>query len=101
MTARKSRRSSCSTRAPSVLDNELLTTKELYGWLAGAPPRLAIINACRTANLSDIEGTWAVADALVDAEVAGVIGMQGEVRGRCRSAICDRTVRRAHTRHDD
>ena len=66
---------------PTVLENELLTTKELYGWLAPAPPRLAIINACRTANLSDLEGTWAVADALVDAEVAGVIGMQGDVRG--------------------
>ena len=66
---------------PAVLDDELLTAKELYGWLAAAPPRLAVINACRTANLSDIEGTWAVADALVDAEVAGVIGMQGDVRG--------------------
>ena len=65
----------------TVLDDELLTTKELYGWLAGAPPRLAIINACRTANLSDLEGTWAVADALVDAEVAAVVGMQGDVRG--------------------
>ncbi|HUQ83098.1 MAG TPA: CHAT domain-containing protein [Gemmatimonadaceae bacterium] len=65
----------------TVLDDELLTAKELYGWLAGAPPRLAIINACRTANLSDLEGTWAVADALVDAEVAAVIGMQGDVRG--------------------
>ena len=65
----------------TVLDDELLTTKELYGWLAAAPPRLAIINACRTANLSDLEGTWAVSDALVDAEVAGVIGMQGDVRG--------------------
>jgi hypothetical protein len=66
---------------PAVLDDELLTTKELYGWLAAAPPRLAVINACRTANLTDLEGTWAVADALVDAEVAGVIGMQGDVRG--------------------
>jgi hypothetical protein len=66
---------------PAVLADELLTTKELYGWLAAAPPRLAIINACRTANLSDLEGTWAVADALVDAEVAAVIGMQGDVRG--------------------
>src|SRR5215207_8409830 len=66
---------------PTVLDDELLTTNDLYGWLAGAPPRLAIINACRTANLSDLEGTWAVADALVDAEVAAVVGMQGDVRG--------------------
>ena len=64
-----------------VLDDELLTTKELYGWLAGAPPRLAIINACRSANLPELEGAWAIADALVDAEVAAVVAMQGDVRG--------------------
>lgn len=66
---------------PAVLDDELLKTDDLYNWLNAAPPRLAIINACRTANLSDLEGTWAIADALVDAEVSAVIGMQGDVRG--------------------
>ena len=66
---------------PTSMADELLTTKELYGWLAAAPPRLAIINACRTANLSDLEGTWAVSDALIDAEVAAVVGMQGDIRG--------------------
>ena len=65
----------------NVLDDELLTAKELYGWLAACPPRLAIVNACRSANLTDLEGSWAVADALIEAEVAGVIGMQGDVRG--------------------
>jgi hypothetical protein len=66
---------------PAVLDDELLKTDDLYNWLSAAPPRLAIINACRTANLSDLEGTWAIADALVDAEVSAVVGMQGDVRG--------------------
>jgi hypothetical protein len=47
---------------------------------AGTVPRLALLNACRSADFP-ATGAWNIADELLAAGVDAVLGMQGEVAG--------------------
>ncbi len=61
------------------------TSTEIFQRLQLAPPRLAFINACRSADFAGQEGSWRIADALLDAGVAAVVGMQGDIDGDAAS----------------
>lgn len=57
---------------------------EVYGFLRAAPPRLAFLNACRSASMGAAgaaAGSWDVASALLKAGTAAVLGMQGDIQG--------------------
>lgn len=66
------------------------TSTEMFQRLQLAPPRLAFINACRSADFAGQEGGWRIADALLDAGVAAVIGMQGDIDGEAASHFASR-----------
>ncbi len=61
------------------------TSTEINQRLQMAPPRLAVINACRSTAFAGEEGGWRIADALLEAGVAAVIGMQGDIEGEAAS----------------
>jgi hypothetical protein len=66
------------------------TSTEIFQRLQMAPPRLAFINACRSADFAGEEGGWRIADALLDAGVAAVIGMQGDIDGEAAAHFASR-----------
>ncbi|MCC6318066.1 MAG: CHAT domain-containing protein [Gemmatimonadaceae bacterium] len=66
------------------------TAREMFQLLSPAPPRLAFVNACRTAEFVGERGGWRVASALRDAGVPAVIGMQGDVLGDAAALLSRR-----------
>lgn len=66
------------------------TSTEIFQRLQAAPPRLAFINACRSADFAGEVGSWRIADSLVEAGVAAVIGMQGDIGGEAASFFAAR-----------
>lgn len=64
-------------------DQHPWTAPEIHADLAHHPPRLAILNACRSAGRRDEDraGAWRVADAFVALDVPAVIAMQADIRG--------------------
>lgn len=55
---------------------------DIANTLANAPPRLVVLNACRTSEFGEHAGVWGVAEALLDVGVAAVVGMQGDIPGK-------------------
>jgi hypothetical protein len=55
--------------------------------LAAWRPRLALLNACRSATRRGLEGAWQVADALLEADVPAVLAMHGNIRGDTAAAF--------------
>ncbi|MDA0182195.1 CHAT domain-containing protein [Solirubrobacter phytolaccae] len=73
---------------PRTGDQHPWTAPEIHADLAAHPPRLAILNACRSADRDeDRAGAWRVADAFVELEVAAVIAMQADIRGDVAAAF--------------
>lgn len=56
-----------------------LTRDELANALSGKPPRLVVLNACRTADVNVAEGSWGIAEALAELGVLAVVSMQGDI----------------------
>jgi hypothetical protein len=50
-------------------------------------PRLVILNACRSVEVSDQKGVWELIDAFVEMGAPAVVGMQGDVKGPAASAF--------------
>ncbi len=62
------------------------TAAEINTDLRRHPPRLAILNACRSAT-REHDDAWRVADAFVELEVPAVIAMQADIRGDVAAAF--------------
>ncbi|WP_395819750.1 CHAT domain-containing protein [Archangium minus] len=84
---------------------DLITTD-----LSQAPPRLAILNACYSADMPEAERLWSLAQAFRQFGTAAVVGMRGEVPGPAAAtfsaelykalaagATLDRAVQKART----
>lgn len=70
--------------------SRLWTAREMFQLLSPQPPRLVFVNACRTAEFAGASGSWRVANALLDAGVPAVIGMQGDVLGDAAALLSRR-----------
>jgi len=69
-------------------DQHPWTAPEIHADLAEHPPRLAILNACRSGDREDDRaGAWRVADAFVALDVPAVIAMQADIRGDVAAAF--------------
>lgn len=62
------------------------------------PPRLVVLNACRSATAGASEAqrltTWRIADALASVQVPAVVGMQGDVSAQAAAAFGGELYRR-------
>ena len=63
------------------------TTTAIRTDLQSWQPRLVILNACRSIELSEQEGVWQIADAFAQLRVPAVLGMQADVRGDAAAAF--------------
>ncbi|MCW2761492.1 MAG: putative caspase domain protein [Marmoricola sp.] len=56
----------------------LLTADDINGWPL-PPPRLVVLNACRSASQGERDAAWSCVDAFVRRGAAAVIAMQGDI----------------------
>jgi hypothetical protein len=66
---------------PDGDDGWTWTATAMAATLAGWKPRLAFVNACRSADQASVRGAWQIADVLLEASIPAVLGMQGDIRG--------------------
>lgn len=55
------------------------TAEDVRNRFASAPLRLVVLNACRTADPVEHEGSWSIADEFVKHGVPAVLSMQGDI----------------------
>jgi CHAT domain len=77
--------------------NRPWTTSEILGDLAGHQPRVAILNACRTTDVTSQEGAWRVADAFVELGVPAIIAMQADIQGSAAATFTGHLYRAIST----
>jgi hypothetical protein len=62
-------------------ENDAWTAGKIEADLKGWQPRLAILNACRSADADLQQGAWGVAEKFTEIGVPAVIAMQADIRG--------------------
>jgi hypothetical protein len=80
-------------------ENVAWTTAEIDMDLAGWQPRVAILNACRSASVEAQDGAWRVADAFAGLGVPAVIAMQADIRGDAAARFTGGLYRALAERH--
>jgi hypothetical protein len=69
------------TKQPSLLIGNWLLTRDHILNVMRHPPRLAVLNACRSGE-GDVDQVQALTGAFLNRKVAAVIGIHGDVRGK-------------------
>lgn len=72
---------------PDSHDDLPWTLGEIKADFRGWQPSLAILNACRSSEVTGQEGAWGVADAFAELGVPAVIAMQADIRGDAAAAF--------------
>jgi hypothetical protein len=68
-------------------ENEPWTAAKISADLSGWQPRLAILNACRSADAGEQKGAWGVAEQFRSLGIPAVIAMQADIRGDAAAAF--------------